>query len=106
MNRDLWASFPASTAEEKALLGAMDGASARRNVTAVRADGYEQALAVVVSIEVEAPFDGKADVVARLSFDGEGPGEGSHLLEEPWELLDRFLRETEAEARRRAAAAR
>jgi len=106
VNRERWISFPASTPEELALLDAIGGTSARRHVTAVGADGRARPLAAVFSIGVEAPFDGKADVLVRLVFEGAGPRAGERFAVDPWDLLDAFLREAraDAEARRRAAA--
>ncbi len=108
MNRERWSSFPASTAEELALLDAIRGTSAHRTVTVVGADGRGRPLSAVFSVGVEAPFDGKADVVVKLVFEGAGPGAGDRFVMDPWDLLDQFLRETQAdaEARRKPSAAR
>ncbi len=106
MNRERWTSFPAATAEERALLRAVDGVSARRTVIAIGPDGRKLPLEASFSIRSDEPFDGKADVVARLSFEGDAPCEGMRLADDPWELLDRFLRDAAEEARRTAATAR
>jgi len=107
VNRERWSSFPAATAEELALLDAISGTSRHRSVTVVGADGRGRALAAVFSIGVEAPFDGKADVVARLAFEGSGPGADDRFVMDPWDLLDQFLREAraDAEVRRTSSAA-
>jgi hypothetical protein len=108
VNRERWTTFPASTAGELALLDAIRGTSAHRTVTVVGADGRGRPLDAVFSVGVEAPFDGKADVAVKLVFEGAGPGAGDRFVMDPWDLLDRFLRETlaDAEARLKAAAAR
>lgn len=106
MNRLRWTSFPAATGEDRALLAAIADAKGRRNVTVVAPDGRERTLAATLSIEVAEPFDGKADVLVRLAFEGDGPDDGERLVGEPWELLDRFLAGAEAGARRNAAEAR
>ena len=105
MNRERWTSLPASTDEKIALLDAIRRTSARRTVTVVGADGRGRPLAALLTIGVEAPFDGKADVVVKLAFEGAGPAPGERFAADPWETLDRFLREArdEAKARRRAA---
>lgn len=107
MNRERWSSFPASTFEELALLDAIGGTSARRAVTVVGADGRARSCAARFSIGVEAPFDGKADVVVKVVFEGSGPRAGERFAVDPWDLLDQFLREAraDAEARRKGAAA-
>lgn len=107
MNRERWISFPASTAEELALLDAISGTNAHRTVTVVRPDGRGRPLAAVFSVGVEAPFDGKADVGVKLVFEGAGPAAEDRFVMDPWDLLDQFLRETlaDAEARRKAASA-
>jgi hypothetical protein len=107
VNRERWISFPASTAEELALLDALGGTIAHRTVTVVGPDGRGRPLAAVFSVGVEAPFDGKADVGVKLVFEGAGPGAEDRFVMDPWELLDQFLREAQAEAerRRRASAA-
>jgi hypothetical protein len=106
VNRERWTSFPAATGEERALLRAMNAGAARRTVTVVGVDGRERPLEATLSIEVAEPFDGKADVAVRLAFDGAGPGDGERFVGDPWALLDLFLRDAEAEARRSAAEAR
>lgn len=108
MNRERWSSFPAATAEELALLDAIGGTSERRTVTVVGADGRGRPLSAVFSVGVEAPFDGKADVVVRLVFDGAGPGTEDRFVMDPWDLLDQFLREVRADAEvgRKSSAAR
>ncbi len=107
MNRERWSSFPASTVEELALLDAISGTTAHRTVTVVRPDGRGRALTAIFSVGVEAPFDGKADVLVRLVFEGTGPAAEDRFVMDPWELLDQFLREAQAdaEARRKAASA-
>lgn len=107
MNRERWTSFPASTAEELALLDAISGTSAHRTVTVVGADGRGRPLSAVFSIGVEAPFDGKADVGVKLLFERTGPGPEDRFVMDPWDLLDQFLREAvaDAEARRKLSAA-
>ena len=104
MNRERWSSFPASTAPELALLHAIGGTSAHRTVTVVGADGRGRALTAVFSVGVEAPFDGKADVVVKLAFERAGPGVEDRFVMDPWDLLDQFLRETRADAERRRKA--
>ncbi len=108
MNRERWISFPASTAEELALLHAIAGTSVHRTVTAIGPTGRGRPLTALFTIGVEAPFDGKADVLVRLVFEGPGPAAGDRFAVDPWDLLDGFLRETraDAQARRRAADAR
>jgi hypothetical protein len=44
--------------------------------------------------------------VARFAFAGDEPAEGERLREDPWDLLDGFVRETAEKARRTAAAVR
>jgi len=107
VNRERWISFPASTAEEFALLDAISGTSVHRTVTAVGPNGRARPLTALFTIGVEAPFDGKADVLVRLVFEGLGPVAGDRFAVDPWDLLDGFLRETRAdvEARRKAASA-
>lgn len=107
MNRERWHSLPASTAEELALLDAISGTTAHRTVTVVGPDGRGRPLPAVFSVGVEAPFDGKADVGVKLVFEGAGPGAEDRFVMDPWELLDKFLREAQAdaEARRKAASA-
>lgn len=107
MNRERWHSFPASTVEEVALLDAISGTTAHRTVTVVRPDGRGRPLAAVLSVGVEAPFDGKADVGVKLMFEGSGPGAEDRFVMDPWDLLDQFLHEAlaDAEARRKAASA-
>ena len=104
MNRERWSSFPASTAAELALLDAIHGTSAHRTVTVVGADGRGRPLSAVFSVGVEAPFDGKADVVVKLVFERAGPGAEDRFVMDPWDLLDKFLREAQAEAERRRKA--
>lgn len=106
MSRERWTSFPAATEEERDLLAAMNGFAARRELSAVAPDGRARALAADLSVEVAEALDGKADVVVRLAFGGAGLAEAERLAEDPWGLLDRFLAEAVAEARRRAADAR
>jgi hypothetical protein len=105
VDRERWSSLPASTPDELGLLDAIAGASTRRTVTAIGTDGRARPLVAVLSIGVEAPFDGKADVVVRLVFEGTGLRAGERFAADPWDLLDQFLREarSDAEARRRAA---
>ena len=105
VDRERWTSLPASAPEELALLDAINGTSASRTVTALASDGRARPLAAVLSIGVEAPFDGKADVVVRLVFEGAGLRPGERFAADPWDLLDQFLRDAraDAEARRRAA---
>lgn len=107
MNRERWISFPASTAEELALLDAISGTRAHRTVTVVRPDGRGKPFPAIFSVGAEAPFDGKADVCVRLVFEGAGPVAGDRFVVDPWELLDQFLRETlaDAESRRKASSA-
>ena len=82
----------------------MNGFSAHRTVAVNGVDGREKPLPATLSIEVAEPFDGKADVVVRLTFDGEGPGAGERPVGDPWALLDQFLREAEAAGLSRTAA--
>lgn len=105
MNRERWSSLPASTEEELALLDALQGTSERRTVTVLGADGRGRPVAALLTIGVEAPFDGKADVVARLAFEGAGPAPGERFAVDPWETLDRFLAEARDAARARGKAA-
>lgn len=104
MNRERWTSFPAATDEERRLAAALSGAAARRELRAAAADGTERLLGATLTLEAEAPFDGKASVVARLALDGDGLREGEALVDDAWALLDAFL--AEAEARARAGASR
>jgi hypothetical protein len=108
MDRESWTSLPAATREERDLLAAMNGFSARRELLVVAADGGRRALAADLSVEAAEPFDGKADVVVRLVLEGAGPGAGDRFVMDPWDLLDQFLRESraDAETRRRSSAAR
>lgn len=106
MNRERWTSFPAATEEERDLLAAMNGFAARRERTVVAEDGSVRTLAADLSVEVAEPLDGKADVVVRLDFGGAGLGDTERLVDDSWDLLDRFLGEAEAGARRHAATAR
>ena len=106
MNRLRWTSFPAATEEDLDFLTAIAGAKERRAVSLVAPDGRERQLAATLSIEVAEPFDGKADVLVRLAYEGDGPGDDERPAGDPWKLLDRFLAGAEAEARRRAADAR
>lgn len=99
MNRERWTSFPAATDEERALVAALSGATARRDLRVTAADGTGRLLGATLTLEAEAPFDGKAAVVARLAFDGGIPGEGETLLDDAWALLDAFLADAEARAR-------
>ena len=105
MNRERWSSLPASTEEELALLDAIRGTSARRTVTVIGADGRGRPVGADLTIGVEAPFDGKADVVVRLVFEGAGPATGERFAVDPWETLDRFLAEAREAARPRPKAA-
>lgn len=102
MNRERWTSFPAATEEERDLLAALDGFAAQRALSVVAPDGSARVLAAVLSVEVTEPLDGKADVVVRLTFEGAGLAEADRLAEDPWDILDRFLGEAVAEARRHA----
>ena len=104
MNRERWTSFPAGTVAERALVAALSGATARRDLRLAAADGTERLLGATLRLEAEAPFDGKAAVVARLALDGEGLREGEALLDDAWALLDAFL--ADAESRARAGAGR
>ena len=103
MNRERWTSFPAATEEERDLLAAMNGFAARRELSVVDGGGSVRTLAADLSVAVAEPLDGKADVVVRLSFGGTGLGDAERLADDSWDLLDRFLGEAAAEARRRAA---
>lgn len=106
VNRERWTSFPAATEEERDLLAPMNGFAARRELSAVAPDGSARTLAADLSVEVAEALDGKADVVVRLAFGGAGLAEAERLADDPWDLLDRFLGEAVAQARRRAADAR
>ncbi len=99
MNRERWTSFPAATDEERALVAALSGATARRDLRVAAADGTGRLLGATLTLGAEAPFDGKAAVVARLAFDGERPGDGETLLDDAWALLDAFLADAVARAR-------
>lgn len=103
MSRERWTSFPAATEEDRNLLAAMNGFAAQRELPVVAEDGSVRTLVSGLSVEVAEPLDGKADVVARLDFVGEGLGDAERLADDPWDLLDRFLAEAVDEARRRAA---
>ena len=98
MNRERWTSFPAATDEERARVAALSGTTARRELRVAAADGTERLLGATLALEAEAPFDGKAAVVARLAFDAEGPGDGETLLDDAWALLDGFLEDAVARA--------
>lgn len=99
MNRERWTSFPAATDEERGLVAALAGATARRELRATAADGTERHLGATLTLEAEAPLDGKAAVVARLALDGDGLREGEALLDDAWALLDAFLADAGARAR-------
>lgn len=99
MNRERWTSLPAATEEERALVAALSGATARRELRVAAADGTARLLGATLTLEAEAPFDGKAAVVARLALDGDGLREGETLVGDAWALLDAFLEGAEARAR-------
>jgi hypothetical protein len=42
-------------------------------------------------------------VVVRFTLDADALRDGERLAGDPWDLMDRFLRESEAQARRFAA---
>ena len=99
MKRERWTSFPAATDEDRALLAALDGARGRRDLRLGGPGGAERSFGATLSLEACEPFDGTADVVARLAFDGDGPGVDERPVEDAWTLLDAFLRDAEARAR-------
>ena len=99
MNRERWTSFPAATDEERGLVTALSGATVRRELRAAAADGSERLLGATLTLEAEAPLDGRASVVARLALDGDGLREGETLRDDAWGLLDAFLADAEARAR-------
>lgn len=105
MDRERWTSFPATTVEERALLHSLDGRRADRELRVARRGGADRRVGAAVSIEVAEPFDGKADVVVRLTWEGRGPANGEAPADDLWEFLDRFLAHAVDEARRRAAPA-
>ena len=105
MNRERWSSLPASTQEELALLDALQGTSSRQTITVLGADGRGRPVDALLTIGVEAPFDGKADVVVRLVFEEAGPAPGERFAVDPWETLDRFLADSREAARARRKAA-
>ena len=78
-------------------------------MTVVGADGRGRLLRRASSrSSVEAPFDGKADVVVKLVFEAAPvPVPNDRFVMDPWDLLDQFLREAQAdaEARRKSSAA-
>lgn len=99
MDRERFTSLPAATDEERAVLAALAGVRERRAVAVAAPGAPARELAATLSIDVAEPFDGKADVVARLVFDRDGPGADERPVEEAWDLLDAFLRDAEARAR-------
>lgn len=106
MDRERWSSYPAATEEERALLAVLNGTAVRRTLPVVSSRGDERSVDATLAVEAAEPFDGKAEVVVRLVFHGPAPADGERLAEDPWDLLDAFLREAEGEARRRASARR
>lgn len=102
MNRERWCSFPAATDAERAILASVSGTRERRDLRLAGPGQARSLLGATLAIEAVGPFDGKADVVARLTFDGDGPAPGERVAEDGWELLDRFLLEAVAAARRAA----
>jgi len=99
VNRERWTSFPAATEEERALVAALAGASARRELRVAGPGGAVRLLGATLTLETEAPFDGKAAVAARLALDADGLADGETLLDDAWALLDAFLADAEARAR-------
>jgi hypothetical protein len=99
VNRERWTSFPAAPDEEHGLVGALSGATARRELHVAAEDGTERLPGATPTLEAEAPLDGKASVVARLTLDGGSLGEGEALVEDAWALLDAFLADAGARAR-------
>lgn len=106
MDRERWTSFPAATAEERALLGALEGFRSPRTLGVVGPGGASRSAGATLSIVSAAPFDGRADVVARLTWESDGPAEDERPEDDLWTLLDDFLAGAADEARRRAAAGR
>lgn len=106
MDRERTTTFPAATDEERALLAALDGASRRRGLRVASPSGASRTLAARLSLEVAAPFDGKAGVLVRLTWEGDAPADDERLEDDAWALLDEFLAAAVADARLRAAAGR
>ncbi len=105
MDRDRFSSYPVASAEDELFLGllALEGTS-ERTVTAVASDGTRRGIAVIGSITVEEPNDGKADVVSRVEL-GEALAEGEQVEEDLWEVAASFLEAAERKARRLLGAA-
>jgi hypothetical protein len=103
VNRERWTSLPAATDAERAHVASLDGVRARRELRVAGPGGAERLLGATLALEAATPFDGTADVLARIVFDGEGPLEGESLIEDAWALLDGFLREAVARAASGAA---
>jgi hypothetical protein len=99
VNRERWTSFPAATEEERALVAVLSGTTARRELRVAGPGGAARVHGATLTLESAAPFDGKADVVARLALDGGELAAGETLLDDAWSLLDAFLRDAEARAR-------
>lgn len=99
MNRERWTSFPAATDEERGLVAALSGATLRRDLRVAAEDGTERHPGATLTLEAEAPLEGKASVVARLALDEDGLREGEALVEDAWALLDAFLADAGARAR-------
>ena len=88
------------------ILATLNGTAVRRTLPVVSSSGDERSVEATLAVETAEPFDGKAEVVVRLVFHGPAPADGERLVEDPWDLLDAFLRDAEGEARRRASARR
>lgn len=100
MDRDVFRPYPAATPEEEAFLSRLTSLPAEEREVASRlADGTERTRRVRLTVEAEEPFGGERTVVARLSFEGETPGEDEELGVNLWDLLEGFLREREERAR-------
>ncbi|MCL4810578.1 MAG: hypothetical protein KJ062_22690 [Thermoanaerobaculia bacterium] len=98
MNRERWTSFPAATGEERALLAALDGGRSACELQAAGPCGGLRTVGATISLLVAEPFEGKADVVARLVLDGDGLLEDESLVDDAWALLDAALADAVLEA--------
>ncbi len=96
----LWTSAPAATEDELRLLAALAAAGrGRREEVAVEGPRGRRPVGVRLSLVVEEPLDGSAQVGSRLSWAGEPPGDDERPAEDLWDLVDRFLRSCQEEAR-------